>query len=144
VNTTWIIAYPCKQDPSQPVTWNQRFVWDSANTRQIQTNSPSGLYCLTDPGAIGGFVVVQVCAAGRTDQTWMMNGDTGNRTTSYTVVSAAGRCLDLGPPQGSGSVAQWSSIVVNTCDGTLGQKWNAPALIADGGSYNQRETTQLG
>jgi hypothetical protein len=144
VNATWMIAYPCKQDPSRPVTWNQRFVWDSAGTRQLKTTTPSGLYCLTDPGTVGGLAVIQVCAAGRTDQIWMMNVDTGNRTTSYTVVSAAGRCLDLGTPQGSGGVAQWSSITTDTCDGTLGQKWNAPPLTDEGGSHNQRETTQLG
>jgi hypothetical protein len=80
--------------------------------------------------------VIQVCAAGRTDQTWMMNVDTGNRTTSYTVVAASGRCLDLGTPQGSGGVTQWSSIVTNTCDGTPGQKWNAPPLTDEDGSHN--------
>jgi Tfp pilus assembly protein PilX len=144
VNATWMIAYPCKQDPSHPVTWNQRFVWDSAGTHVLRTTTPSGLYCLTDPGTIGGLVVIQVCAAGRTDQVWMMNVDTGNRTTSYTVVSAAGRCLDLGAPRGSGGVTQWSSIVVDVCDGTLEQKWNAPPLTDEGGNHNQRETTRNG
>jgi hypothetical protein len=74
----------------------------------------------------------------------MMNVDTGNRTTSYTVVAASGRCLGLGTPQGSGGLTQWSSIVTNTCDGTVGQKWNAPPLTDEGGSHNQRETTQQG
>ena len=41
--------------------------------------------------------------------------------TSYTIVDTYGRCLSNGPFSGS-----YSSVITNTCDGSDGQKWNAP------------------
>lgn len=141
VNATWMIAYPCKQDPSSPVHWNQRWAWDGAGTRQVQTTPSTTAYCLTSTGTEGGLVTTKVCSSARTDQQWTVNADTGNRSTSYTIVDPSGRCLDLGPGQGSGSVSAWSSIVTNTCAGTYSQKWNAPPLAGSGGILRERETT---
>lgn len=141
VNSEWLIAYPCKQDPSSPVEWNQRWVWDGSGTRQLQTVPWGTAYCLTTAGSEGGLVTVTVCSSAREDQRWMVNGDTGNRSTSYTIVDSSGRCLDLGPVQGTGSVSTWSSIVTDTCRGTYAQKWNAPPTVGNGGVLRQRETT---
>jgi Tfp pilus assembly protein PilX len=141
VNNPWLIAYPCKQDPSRAITWNQRFVWDGTGTRELQTTPADVAYCLTTPSSSGALVTTQACASDRSDQRWTINADTGNRTTSFTIVAANGLCLDLGTPQGSGSVTAWSSIVVNPCAGTFTQKWNAPPLTGAGGVVRQRETT---
>ena len=35
----------------------------------------------------------------------------------------------------------WSSIVAAACDGSYGQKWNAPPLPAGGNLSGERETT---
>ncbi len=56
---------------------------------------------------------------------WTVNRDTGIYATSYTVVDSYGRCLANGPPTGS-----YSSLITSTCDGSEGQKWNAPAGFA--------------
>lgn len=142
VSHPWLIAYPCKQDPTRAVTWNQRFVWDSAASRQIQTN-PGSPYCLTSPAAGSDRVLTTACVAGRSDQQWTMLGATGNRTTAYTVVDAVGRCLSLGPsPQVGGTLSQWSMITVETCDGSFKQKWNAPPLPTGGSLSGERETTR--
>jgi len=142
VSYPWLIAYPCKQDPTRSITWNQRFVWDSAVTRQIQTN-PGSPYCLTTPGAGSDRVLTTACVAGRSDQQWTMLGDTGNRTTSYTVVDSVGRCLSLAPsPQVGGTLSQWSMIAAEPCDGSFEQKWNAPPLPTGGSLSGERETTR--
>ncbi len=141
VNYAWLIDYPCKQDPTRPVTWNQRFIWDSGTTKQIQTN-PGSLYCLTTAASAGGYVLVKPCVNGQANQQWTMYGDTGNRTTSYTVVDTNGRCLSLGPPgTTSGSLSQWSSITADVCDGSLKQMWNAPRLPIGGTLGGEREPT---
>jgi len=141
VNSAWMIAYPCKQDPSSPVLWNQRYVWDGTGTMQLQTVPGSTAYCLTSTGTEGGPVTTQVCSAALTGQQWMVNRDTGNRTTAYTIVDSSGRCLDLGPGQGWGTISTWSSVVTSTCVGTYSQKWNAPPLVGNGGILRERETT---
>jgi hypothetical protein len=142
LNTTWLIDYPCKQDPTSTVGWNQRWVWDSPSTRQIQSNTSSGLYCLTSPSTTGTYVVVRPCDSNRADQRWTMLGDTGNRSTSYTIVDASDRCLSLGAPgPGRPDLSSWSSITIDVCDGSFEQKWNAPPLPAGANVVGERETT---
>jgi Tfp pilus assembly protein PilX len=142
LSTTWLIDYPCKQDPTSTVGWNQRWVWDSPSTQQIQSNTSSGLYCLTTPGSPGAYVVVRSCDSTRTDQRWTMLGDTGNRSTAYTIVDSYGRCLSLGPAgPGRPDLSSWSSITSDVCDGSYKQKWNAPPLPAGANVIGERETT---
>jgi Ricin-type beta-trefoil lectin domain len=142
LSTTWLIDYPCKQDPTSQVGWNQRWVWDSPNTKQLQSNTSSGLYCLTAPATVGAYVVVRPCDNTRSDQRWNMLGDTGNRSTSYTIVDGYGRCLGLGDPgPGRPDLSSWSSIITETCDGSYSQKWNAPPLPAGANVTGERETT---
>ncbi|MGZ4604319.1 MAG: RICIN domain-containing protein [Kineosporiaceae bacterium] len=142
LSATWLIDYPCKQDPTSTVGWNQRWVWDSPNTREIQSNTSSGLYCLTTPASAGAYVVVRPCDSTRNDQKWMMLGDTGNRSTSYTIIDSYGRCLSLGPAgPGRPDLSSWSSITSDVCDGSFEQKWNAPPLPAGANLAGERETT---
>lgn len=145
VDYPWLINYPCKQDPTSGVGWNQRWVWDSATTRQIQSNTNRGLYCLTTPQATGGYVLTKPCSTNMPTQRWTMLGDTGNRSTSYTVLDRDGRCLSLGPPGSTAAfVSAYSSIVVEVCDGSLEQKWNAPPQAAGAIVDSERETTATG
>jgi Tfp pilus assembly protein PilX len=142
LDATWLIDYPCKQDPTSQVGWNQRWVWDSPNTKELQSNTSSGLYCLTTPATAGAYVIVRPCDNTRNDQKWTMLGDTGNRSTSYTIVDTYGRCLSLGPAgPGRPDLSSWSSITTATCDGSNNQKWNAPPLPAAGNLTGERETT---
>jgi hypothetical protein len=142
LNTTYLIDYPCKQDPTSSVGWNQRWVWDGAGTKQFVSNTPSGAYCLTTPAASGGYIVVRPCSTTRTDQTWTVYGATGVRSTSYTVVDSAGRCLSLGAPGvPSGYLSSYSGITADPCDGSLRQKWNSPPLPFAGNLSGERETT---
>ncbi len=142
LNATYLINYPCKQDPTSAVGWNQRWVWDGAGTRQFVSNTPSGRYCLTTPASSGGYVVVRACDSTRADQRWTMTGATGVRSTAYTVVDSNGRCLSLGAPgTTSGYLSAWSSIRADACDGSFKQKWNAPPLPVGGNLANERETT---
>ena len=141
VGWPYLIDFPCKADPTQPVRWNQRFTVD-AQTGQIVTPSPSGSYCLRTASAAGGYVLTVPCSLSDPAQRWTRNGSTGFRLTAYTIVDADGRCLSLGPPgAASGGLAQWSSIVAAACDGSRVQKWNAPPQLAGAGVAGYRETT---
>jgi hypothetical protein len=142
LNATYLIDYPCKQDPTSAVGWNQRWTWDSAGTRQIVSNTSSGPYCLTTAASAGGYVLVRPCDSARADQKWTMYTATGVRSTSYTVVDANGRCLSLGAPgTSSGYLSAWSSITADTCDGSFRQKWNSPPVPFGGNLTGERETT---
>ena len=142
LDAAWLIDYPCKQDPTSAVGWNQRWTYDGAATREIVTNSSSGPYCLTTPATNGGYVLTRPCDSTRADQRWTKFGDTGNRSTSYTFVDGYGRCLATGPHgPATNYLVAWSSIVAATCDGSYGQKWNAPPLPAGGNLSGERETT---
>jgi hypothetical protein len=124
------------------VGWNQRWIWDSPSTQQMQSNTSSGLYCLTSPAATGAYVVVRPCDPARADQRWTMRGDTGNRSTAYTILDVTGRCLSLGDPgPGRPDLSSWSSITIDACDGSYEQKWNAPPLPAGANVIGERETT---
>lgn len=143
LNATWLIDYPCKQDPTSSVGWNQRWIWDGPSTQELQSNTSSGLYCLTTSTTLSAYVVVRPCSSTRVDQRWTMLGDTGNRSTSYTIVDRYGHCLSLGPPGTGGDPMSmiWSTIIIDTCDGSYKQKWNAPPLPAGANVIGERETT---
>jgi hypothetical protein len=138
VAATWLIDYPCKQapDPSN-IAWNQRFVY--ANN-QITTTTGGVTYCLIAPATesqttINNLVVIVPCSstsATAAQKTWTESSDTGSYNTSYTIVSSAGYCLSVVQPGlGDAYNAQWGAIVTTTCDGSLVQKWNAPANFID-------------
>jgi hypothetical protein len=139
VNYPWLIAYPCKQDPTRPVGGNQRFTYDTSTSR-LWTNFGAN-YCLTSAGYSTGRVLTKACGSVG-QQTWTVNQDTGVRATSYTIVDGNGLCMALGPPgTTSGGLSLWSSITVATCDGSYAQKWNAPPQLAASTVNGQRETT---
>ncbi|WP_088316929.1 LamG-like jellyroll fold domain-containing protein [Kineosporia sp. R_H_3] len=140
---TWpyLIAFPCKADPTRPVLWNQRFVHDPV-TGLVTTPAPTGDHCLRTPTSTGGYVLTVPCDAADTAQHWVKLGATGARATAYTITDVQGRCLSLGRPgETSGGLAQWSTITADVCDGSRVQKWNAPPQLAGAGVQGYRETT---
>lgn len=135
VNATYIIDWPCKQDPTAAPAWNQQQAYNSANGQLVVKTT----YCVTAPAATEGYVTLKTCVAGQANQKWTESGDTSDYASSYTVLDYQGRCLALGPPANIGS--DWSTIVVSPCDGGLDQKWNAPPNLVDAANKNTREKT---
>jgi len=142
VNSPFMIDFPCKQAPPPgTIAFNQKFTY-STSTQWLTSNNGS-VYCVTTANSNGGYVLmVNPCSTARADQKWVVNGDTGNYSTSWTIVDSNGRCLSLGPPGSSTApLNQWSTIVVQTCDGSLKQKWNAPPNLLPASQQDTRETT---
>jgi len=154
-NHSFMIAFPCKQSPSpSEITWNQKYSYNSATgTISTYDTSNSTTYCLTSPMATqavvtvaGPFVRLNPCPTTiPTDMKWSEAGDTGNYLTSYVIhdSSIPQLCLGLGLTGGStgSSEAQWDSPYVQTCDGSLEQKWNAPPNVPVGSLTG---TTEVG
>jgi hypothetical protein len=143
----FVIAYTCKQDPDpSKVAWNQKFVADTHGYGELVTyyqNNTSQPYCLNSPKApytgSGPYVNVVACPTGAptagSGVVWKTNGTTdanGNQlayTDKFTVVDSSGYCLSL--TQGSTDLYNgYSKTIVQTCDGSNGQKWNAQANVA--------------
>lgn len=140
LNYTYMIAWPCKQDPTAGPGWNQQQTYNPT-TGQLVVN---GTHCVTAPTAMDGYVVLRTCVTGQADQRWVEVGDTGDYSSSYTILDHQNRCLALGPPNlGDADVSlhAWSTIVVSTCDGGMDQKWNAPPNLLDAANRDTRETT---
>lgn len=151
VNASYMIAYPCKQNPISSVGWNQVLSWN-ATTRQlkVRTGSTGQPYtattgawkCLQAPavGADPPYVVMRDCQSGTigTAQRWTVNRVGSTYAASYTVVDGYGRCLSVRPATGGGN-ASWSRIVVETCTGADRQKWNSPPGEAPAAVRDTRE-----
>ena len=134
-NTSFLIDYPCKQNPYPgAVRWNQLFQSPALPTGQVsvtgQVVTNNGLpYCLTSPGTTGGYVTVRLCTGGASQSWTIYGGDKSlNYSTKYTVVSGS-LCLGLSATATDG--APWSVIDVEPCTGSAQQKWNAvPNVLA--------------
>jgi Tfp pilus assembly protein PilX len=155
------ISYPCKQDPmrdSLPATdpnyksvqpgWNEVFTWisssglfylnkaSSAGQPSLPTNPK---YCMKSPNLAGGYVVFDpepTCTSTNAAYRWVVNRETGSPSSNYTIIDAFGRCLAVGNANPAytatnGYLMSYSSIVTATCDGSAGQKWNAPPGVQD-------------
>jgi hypothetical protein len=139
----YMIAYPCKQDPNGSPGWNEQLTNDT-NTHHLIVNGSS---CVTAPTTAGGYVTMTGCSSSSRQQ-WTVIGATGDYSTAYTITDYQGRCLAVGPPNMSDAndapgytLRQWSTIVSATCDGSTGQKWNAPPNLIDAANGNTREIT---
>lgn len=135
VNKSFMIVYPCKQDPSSAggkLDWNHMWFYDEpvnkkgATAKQniyvLQNKSTTKKYCLKTPSrtASPAYVTLTTSCSGA-DVEWTRNADTGSYFDSWTLVDRYDRCASIGPKWGS-----WSTIVVTTCTGEPAQKWNAP------------------
>ena len=144
----FMIAWPCK--PS----WNQAYLLPplatdpaSAIAGKITMNSPSGkptpqgLYCLRSPRstAAGQYPVMVTCSSSdpSADLKWTAYGYTGNYSDSYRIRDVDGNCLQPTDPKAPlpdtfdvGGQAI-SKIVLQPCNESTWQKWNAdPNILA--------------
>lgn len=148
VGYSFMIVYPCKQDPSggSKLFWNHKWYYTepanmvgSQGPQQIHVlehDDPAKKYCLRSSGTEGGFVTLtSACSATADNQKWTRYANTGAYATSYTFVDHWGRCASLGEKhQGA-----YSKIVTSTCTSGLGQKWNAPPSIVSAALEAYRE-----
>ena len=130
VNSTFLIDYPCKQNPyPAAVLWNQKFTTPSipAGSASVSgtfyTTYNGTKYCMTSPLTDGGLVTVKTCGSA-SGQTWTFYNDDNSLPyrKKYTITDSSGYCLDLTAPQGGWT---WSAISVASCTGKAAQKWNA-------------------
>lgn len=144
VNSTFMIAFPCKQDPTPgaSVAFNQLLTYESVNATQgrLTTTNNSGTKVCVQARSGGGYVTTPLCSTSAS-QLWTINRNVGDNLVNYTIIANDGRCLGLGPP-GSTTypLNQWLTIQTETCDpnsnppfGARDQKWNAPPGLASGG-----------
>ncbi|BEP15213.1 hypothetical protein acdb102_35240 [Acidothermaceae bacterium B102] len=161
-NYSFMIAYPCKQSPNPAsLTWNQLYSWNST-TKSISTHDTANgiTYCLTSPMAQqatptvpGPFVRLNPCPSTTplpANMQWNEIFNTGNYLTSWVIQDGENPalCLGLGltgtgTPSASG-LGEWDSLYVQTCDGSLEQKWNAPPNVPAGSLTGYTETTTSG
>jgi len=155
-SSSYMIVYPCKQDPSggTKLNWNHKWYYteptDEVGSTGVQSISikvnNSATWCLqTAPaGSTTGYVTfTSTCNAGDPRQQFVRTAKVvGDYAASYTFKDSAGRCLSLGPKQVPASNGvKWSTIVAIACTGGSEQKWNAPAGVSDAAVSGTRETT---
>jgi hypothetical protein len=147
--STFLIAYPCKQNPVvTAVAFNQRFTY-SPLLQTFRTTDNSGVTeCLTNPGVANSYVTFSLCS-GASNQQWISHGsvaqDTNTATSDwgydkrYAISDMSyNLCLSLGSPQDMYQF-QYNKIIVERCDGSSKQKWNAAANIQSSSVQNVRE-----
>lgn len=150
IHKSFMIAYPCKQDPTgnNGFDWNHKWTYQepdiaggqSVLTKQsikVSQGSPattSNTYCLTTPTTESGskYPTFRLCSEGGDRQEWTrVHKRPGDYGGSYLFIDKYGRCLaaDAADKMYQGTVrTDWSKITVTTCSGGLEQKWNAPAV----------------
>jgi len=150
IASSYMISYPCKQDPSGTGTppgtgkleWNHKWYYTetttTADTQQIyvyNNGNTSDRRCLETPDSPGSlrYPTFKSCtrtvgqpAVGR--QSWTRVYEAGDYASSYLIKDSFGRCLTANSSDthvdGSGNA--WSKITVGTCTNNENQKWNAP------------------
>jgi hypothetical protein len=133
-----LIDYPCKQAPDPTnIRWNERWIYNATAHTLMSPSDSGGSYCLDGPSAQSAVpasnpVTIQTCNSADPTQKWTEKGAVvGDYGSSYTIVSNFGACLSITTSRLTGYDAQWSALITETCDGSLKQKWNAPANFVD-------------
>lgn len=142
ITASFMIVYPCKQDPSPSKTnmkWNHKWVYSeptglagALTNQQIvvknggSTGTAGANYCLTTPasGLNPGYPTMTVCSASNQDQKWTRTAQATSYAESWTFTDRHGRCISLGEKMSA--TEMWSKMTVATCNGGAEQKWNAP------------------
>lgn len=151
INYSYLIAYPCKQDPSGKggFSWNHKWRYTEPDegvewvSTQIKV-TPGSTYCLISTTATGlkgspyyegydkafpRFVKgTSTLDCSDTSTWWKRYGFSYDPTKSYTFQDKDGKCLSANGPMitEDGGAGTWTSIILATCDGSDGQKWNVP------------------
>ena len=133
VSSTFMISYPCKQDPSggSLLAWNHKWYYAEptprvgSTTTTLSVNNGS-VYCLTtsDLATSPAYPTMTPCNTGSptANQTWTRTAQADTYANSWTFKDRYGRCISLGDKY-NGS---WSKLLMATCSGGPEQKWNAP------------------
>ncbi len=143
--SSFMIAYPCKQDPTPAnVAFNQKFSYNTSTKRFSTTDTRGVTDCLTNPGTADSYVTFSPCTPA-SNQQWTTYGSTAADTATatqwpylqrYTLVDSTGLlCLSLGATTDLYN-GQYSKITVARCDGSSQQKWNAAANIQSSAVQN--------
>lgn len=144
VNETFMISYPCKQDPSggSKLNWNHKWSYTeptnklgSLANQQIKVTYkgtdtskgvPNAVYCLKTPSSTANpaYVTFVTPCSGGDSEKWTRNAEMTTYAGSWTFTDRYGRCISLGDKYST----RWSKLVVAPCNGGAEQKWNAPEL----------------
>lgn len=154
IGDPFMIAYPCKQDPSgtgnPPGTgkldWNHK--WWYTETATTAPNQQIFVYtsydasgngvsttrrCLETPTGSSKYPTFKPCTANlgdsaKNEQSWTRVYEAADYGSSYLIKDINGRCLtaNSGDLYDDGSGNKWSKITVGTCTVNENQKWNAP------------------
>ncbi len=134
ITATFMISYPCKQDPSPSksnVKWNHKWTYSEPTGLKgwvvgtITVNNGS-TYCLQTPAASDdpAYPIFKSCT-GAANQKWTRHAEEATYADSWTFTDTYGRCISLGEKMSA--TEMWSKLTVATCNNGPEQKWNAPA-----------------
>lgn len=154
INYSYMITYPCKQDPTgkNRFDWNHKWYYaePAANADSVVTTitvDNGSTYCLltaSSGGLVGSpgsgtntsyrfprFVTSSNAAdCSSNNAKWTRYGYNTDPLKSYTIRDANGRCLsasDLKITADTSGAKNWTAVIVATCDGAdEKQKWNVP------------------
>ena len=162
VTANHLIDYPCKQAPDKTqLTFNQVWTFQAYGSGGFGTMyvTKSGTqYCLTAPSS-GVYIVVSPTGNGGSGctqsptpyQLWQPTGNLqGNYPNSYELVNQQlTMCMTASSGPNGDLTPGSSNIIVQTCNGTLAQKWNAPPTppgtgLSNVGENNGAANTTLG
>jgi Tfp pilus assembly protein PilX len=154
IGDPFMIAYPCKQDPSGTgnpagtgkLDWNHK--WWYTETSTTASNQQIFVYtsydgsgngvsstrrCLETPTGSSKYPTFKPCTAGLADpakneQSWTRVYEAADYGSSYLIKDINGRCLTANSADlyDDASGNKWSKITVGTCTVNENQKWNAP------------------
>jgi len=149
VSSSYMIIYPCKQDPSGggKLNWNHKWYYGAAASQPdhievLRDNTTR--YCLQTPSATASpayVTLTQACSTTAQAQSFVRTEESSNTALAYTIRDSLGRCLGVGPKQSPAAGTYWSTIVAGTCTGSPDQKWNAPSNAVPAAVTQTRELT---
>lgn len=134
INKTFMIVYPCKQDPTgtgNAILWNHKWSYSEPTSpsttsaaQQIKVNTGSETRCLTG-SSTSTDLTMKTCSTTNPLQWFVRNTETGSSVSSWTFQLSGDRtqCLASVPEPNYA----WSHIRLVACSGSTAQKWNAPA-----------------
>ena len=133
LDSAFMIAYPCKQDPSggSKLDWNHKWTYleppagvDRQVDQQITVTKGSETRCFQAPTVASGSIypIFKACD-GSALQKWTRVYKSTTYAASFLFIDNLGRCLSVDP---SVLYKGASKVVIATCSGGTDQKWNAP------------------
>jgi len=149
VNSSSMIIYPCKQDPTPAGTnlnWNHKWYYveptnlvGSAAVQQIKVVTDNGSnYCLTTPAVGATYPRLDPCSSLSADQLWTRTANAGTYANSWTFTDRWGRCIGLGDKLDPVN-DPWTQMIVDVCSFGPEQKWNAPPTAQSASLDNFKE-----